>query len=342
MNSVSRTLTLLCVSLSVVIPLAAGAQPPAPFPGPHNPEMYAGTHPFALATATTSRLFGMGGFVTCIPDAGFGNPAFAGTLSDTTAVLRRSTTSFSSGLQLTGEQISVATPIRANKSGVQITGFRLSTDDGLPSLPPGNTVTLSEYALALHYGQRFGDHLVVGVGLSPVFHNQTANDYPTGANFFRLRSSSDRGFRLGGLYQLGPSSWLGAVYDRYDEDVTASGLYWTGWPPSYSYTSEEMVLGYSRKLNDTVLAAVEWQQLTTEGNGTRQGDSGFRFGIEATLDNNLTFRAGSNDGSLSLGLGLQSRRLSLNYAFVDNWNQDMVEASLGSSETHQLEAAYRF
>ncbi|MEI6503614.1 MAG: hypothetical protein WCP21_21615, partial [Armatimonadota bacterium] len=85
MKSVFRTLALLLVISSIVISLAASADPT---PGPHNPEMYAATHPFALATATTTRLFGMGGFVTCIPDAGFGNPAFAGTLTDTTAVLR--------------------------------------------------------------------------------------------------------------------------------------------------------------------------------------------------------------------------------------------------------------
>lgn len=338
MKSVSRTLTLFCVSLFIVMSLAASAQPPPPDPG-----MYAATHPFSLATATTSRLFGMGGFVTCIPDAGFGNPAFAGTLTDTTAVLRQSTTSFSTGLEFTSQQFSVATPLRENKSGLQITGFRLTTDDSLPAaFPPGNSTTLSEYALALHYGQRFGDRLVFGIGLSPVFHNEAANSFPTGDNLFRLESSSDRGFRLGGLYQLGPSSWLGAVYDRYDENVIASGPAYGSAALAFSYTSEELVLGYSRKLNDTVLAAVEWQQLSTEGNGTRQGDSGFRVGLEATLDNNVTFRAGSNDGSLTLGLGLQSHRLSLNYAFVDNWNQDMVEAALGSSETHQLEAAYRF
>jgi len=338
-KSVFRTLALLLVISSIVISLAASADPT---PGPHNPEMYAATHPFALATATTTRLFGMGGFVTCIPDAGFGNPAFAGTLTDTTAVLRQSTTSFSTGLRLTGEQVSFATPLRENKSGIQITGFRLSTDVALPSLPPGNGVSLSEYDLALHYGRRFGNHLVLGVGVSPVFHNGVANSFPAGGNLFGLRASSDQGFRLGGLYQLGPSSWLGAVYDRYNEDVTASGPYYLGWPSAYSYTSEEMLVGYSRKLNPNLLAAVEWQQLTTDGSGTRQGDSGFRLGIEATLDNNVTFRAGSNDRSVSLGLGLQSDRLSLNYAFVDNWNKDMVEASLGSSSTHQFEAAYHF
>ena len=339
MKSVSSTLSLLCVSLSVVMSLSASAQKAPPPPT----GMYAATHPFAIATATTSRLFGMGGFATCIPDAGFGNPAFAGTLTDTTAVLRQSTTSFSTGLQLTGQQVSVATPIRVNKSGLQVTGFRLSTDDTLPAaVPPGNTSTFSEYELAFHYGQRFGDRLVLGVGLSPVFHSAIVNSFPTGDNLFRLRSSSDQGFRVGGLYNLGPSSWLGAVYDRYDEDVIASGPAYGGGSLPFSYTSDEMVIGLSRKLNPNLLAAVEWQQLTTEGNGTRQGDSGFRVGIEATLDNNVTFRAGSNDGSLSLGLGLQSDRLSLNYAFIDNWNKDLVEASLGSSSTHQFEAAYHF
>jgi hypothetical protein len=327
------SLMLVLVIVSVFACGFAAAQAPPPLP----PEVYAANHPFALATATTTRLFGMGGFVTCIPDAGFGNPAFAGSLTDTTAVLRTSTTTFDSGLKLTGEQASVAIPLKDNKRGIQITGFRLRTDNRLPLAggPPPMSLGFSEYDMAFHYGQRLSQKWLVGVGVSPVFHTSVNLTIVGGPTVLSYTSSSDRGCRVGTVYDLSSKARLGAVYDRYDEDVTTPG-------GTLGFTSEELVAGLAYQVHPCLLMAAEWQQLTTEGTGTRNGDSGWRVGLEAMLDNNVTIRGGSNDGSLSLGLGLRGDRWNLNYAFIDDWNKDLTPALFGGSSTHQLEANYRF
>ena len=330
MARIRRSLVLLFVlSLTIwAVPVFAQVQ------------IYALSHPFALATATTTRLFGMGGFVTCVKDVGFGNPAFAGTLTESSAVARESVTTFDRGLKLTGEQASVAVPLKNNKRGLQITGFRLSTDNR--QIVPPSSLGLSEYDLALHYGQRLGSRLVLGVGLSPVFHNAVNLGVAGGPTVLGLSAEASGGARLGALYDLGNDSWIGAVYDRYSEDVTATGIAVGGGPQTFDCTSEEMAAGFSHRLNPCLLAAVEWQQLTTKGSGIRNGDSGWRVGLEATCDNNVTLRLGSNDGAFSLGVGLTDKRWNFNYAYVKDWNNDLVEPLFGGSTTHQLEATYRF
>ncbi len=135
---------------------------------------YATPHLFALPTATTTRLFGMGGFVTCIKDVGFGNPAFAGTLEAGQGLARYSLTDFSGGLKMKGAQASYAQPLRPGQSGWQVTYFNLDSDPGMVSAGGGNAqATYEEQDLAVHYGRRIGDHWVLGLGFSPLFDTKT-------------------------------------------------------------------------------------------------------------------------------------------------------------------------
>lgn len=299
------------------------------------PEMYAVPHLFALPTATTTRLFGMGGFVTCIKDAGFANPAFAGTLESADAVARVSLTNFDSGLDLQAFQVSGAIPLSANRRGLQITYFRLDSNPGL--IPGPVQLSISEDDLAVHYGHRLSNRWVFGVGMSPVFKTSTDLRHPTTGDLLgHLASNSDFGFRLGGLYQVAPESWLGFIYDDYDEDVTATGPAF-GAGLTSSFNSREIAVGFSGRINESVLGAVEWQQLTTKGAGVRLGDAGVRVGFEAQLGQDWALRAGSNDGALSGGLGFATPGWSLEYAYMSNWNEDSVGAVLGDSDTHQLE-----
>jgi hypothetical protein len=324
------------VVLSVVLAALAVAGP-----GLAQTESYAVTHPFALATATTTRLFGMGGFITCIEDEGFGNPAFAGTLRNYSAVGRYSVTDYDHGLKLKGEQVSVAIPLKKNAEGLQVTGFRLTSDAGLLAGPPPSNFSCSEYDVSIHYGRRLSDAWVVGIAMSPVFHNSTSlTAVGTGVPLLQLRSEADEGCRLGVLYEFGDRGQAGAVYDKYHEDVTATGLAIGGGPLYHRYTSEEMVAGVSWRFNDRILGALEWQQLTTEGAGIKIGDSGVRVGIEAMVSDNCAVRLGSNDGSLSAGIGFAGNNWTLQYAYIDDWNDDTVGATLGDSSTHQLEATY--
>src|SRR4030042_1644216 len=94
-------------------------------------DMYAVSPPCALPTATTTRLFGMGGLASCIPDVGFANPAFAGALTRDSVVLRNSVTSFEGDLSLSSQQGSFAMPLANNRQGLQVSVFRLESNDAL-------------------------------------------------------------------------------------------------------------------------------------------------------------------------------------------------------------------
>lgn len=303
-------------------------------------EAYAVTHPFALATATTTRLFGMGGISSCIPDRGFANPAFAGQLTGPSAVAREATTSFDWGLRLSGLQGSVAQPLNDNVDGVQITGFQLSSNDAVvPGVPP-LMYSMAETDVSVHYGRRLAGPWLVGIAVSPVFHNALNIDTPLGP-LLRTRSKADWGFRVGGVYEIGARGWIGATYDRYDENVVATGALVGGGPVSATFHSQEMIAGAAYRLDGHWLAAVEWQELSSRGAGVRVVESGLRGGLEGRFKD-LSVRVGSNQGASSLGLGWAWRGFVLNYAYIKNWNHRIFGPGMGSSNTHSLEVTCAF
>ncbi len=324
-----RVSVLFLATLAVVV-AASPALPQAEFVA-----SYAGPHLFALPNSTTTRLFGMGGFVTCVKDAGFGNPAYAGTLAAPQGVARISRTEFDSGLRLDGAQASFAWPLRPNESGLQVTYFDLDSNQGtILTLVGPLQASLEEQDLAVHYGHRLTENWVVGLGLSPLFKTETNYFDPGTMASEWLKSDADFGFRLGGLYQTDEAGWAGFVYDRYDEDVSWAGTMLAAG--TATFRSEEMAIGVSQQVADNVLAAIEWQQLTTEGLGVRVGDSGFRLGAEVVLSESWAVRGGWNDSALSFGGGWTGDDWSVQYAFINNWNADSVGAAVGDSHTTQF------
>jgi hypothetical protein len=324
--------TLVCLGL---LPLASAPALP-------QLDAYAVPHRFALPTAVTTRTLGMGGFVTCVPDAFFSNPAFAGTLTSPGAMGRATFTNFDSGLDLRGEQVAVTWPLTSDRQGLQLTGYRLRTRNAGPMLTPAGPVltSLREDDLAVHYGRRLDRRWVAGVGLSPVLRTETDLRHPlTGDLLAHLESKAKSGARLGGIYQFSSEGCAGLVFDYYREDVTGSGLAF-GAGASAKFISRELLVGVSRRLADKVIGAVEWQQITGSGAGTRQGDSGWRAGIEVQPNPTWALRLGDNDGAFSGGVGWQTGAWSLQYAYVQNLNSDFVEARLGDSNTHSLEARF--
>ncbi len=326
---------VLVVALGIVVTAGPSFSQAPPFVG-----LYAAPHLFALPSATTTRLFGMGGFVTCIKDAGFANPAYAGTLAGWQSVDRVSYTNFSGGLDLRGMQVSFALPLRTDESGLQVTYFDLDSGRGAISLAGAPFLaTLEEKDLAIHYGHRLSDKWVVGLGLGPKMDTESNlySTVPAVALFAHLESDADVGFRLGSLYQMDEAGWAGFVYDCYNEDVKWS---WTFPPPggtgAGTFKSEEIAVGVSRQVSDKVLAAIEWQQVTTEGMGLRDGESGIRLGAEVAASESWALRAGWNDGALSLGAGWTGDKWSFEYAYVRDWNDDALGSVLAGSDTHQL------
>ncbi|HEY3396624.1 MAG TPA: hypothetical protein VGM19_03095 [Armatimonadota bacterium] len=306
-------------------------------------ETYATPHLFALPTATTTRLFGMGGFVSCIKDQGFGQPAFAGMLTENSSVGRASITEFAGGLRLNGYQGSLAVPLKSDRQGLQITSFTLTSKAGLMNTPLGPvSARLAEEDLSLQYGYRVSPQWVFGIGVSPKLHTDTDLSNPlNGMPLAHYHSTAKLGARLGGTYQFSNEGCAGFIFDNYTEDVRGSGLA-IGPPVSDTFTSREIVIGVSQRLSRNVLGAVEWQQLSSKGAGVTVGDSGLRVGVEVQPAPAWAFRLGSNLGAASTGLGYQDDAWSCNYTYVRNWNDDSVGPLFGHSNTNQLELQYHW
>jgi hypothetical protein len=285
----------------------------------------------------------MGGFVSCIKDAGFANPAFAGTLTHYATTGRVTTTDFSQGLDLQSDQLSVAIPLQRGTQGLQFTAVSLRTTSaglvaGVPSAVRGRT---EEDDAAVDYGHSFGKHWAAGVGLSPLLH--TASDFSnpaTGTLLEHLQSKATLGCRLGGIYNFDAGGCAGLVYDNYREDATGTGPAFGGASPSGDFTSQEAAVGISHRFGHQVLGAVEWQQLSTKGAGTTLTHAGWRVGAEVQPAPDWAVRVGDNAGAFSTGLGLQRRAWSFEYAYVKDWNHQAVEAILGDSSTNSLEVRY--
>lgn len=306
-------------------------------------EAYAVTHPFTLPGSTTTRLQAMGGMVTCIPDDGWANPAFAGLASEWTSVLRQSTTSFDGGFSLRVRQISAGGPLFGH-GGMQVTGLECDSDAGPAVALPGSPGwDVNEWAAGIHYGHRVSERLALGVGVSPVFHNNvTVSAMAPVPPLLQTRGSSSSGFRAGATYALSPRARLGGIYDAYDEDVDATGGMVPGGAVSFSSKSQALMFGLSYQLRDDLLGAAEWFHMWTDIGPSRYGDAGWRAGLEQLLDDGLSLRVGSNDGSWSAGVGYVTGDWSVRYAYLQDWNEDFIGPIWGDSETHQFEVTYHW
>ncbi len=323
----------VCIVLVVLATLAA-----APV-WSQGAETYAVAHLYALPAATTARLFGMGGIVSCVQDVGFANPAFAGALDGPAAGLRYSVTDFDAGLKLTVESGWVTMPLAEGGQGIQLVGCHLSSDMGPVNTPSGALGgTISENNLAVHYGRRVGERWLFGLGLSPVSHTTTNLYNPLdGSLIAHLDSKADSGCRFGALYEYEPGSFAGLVYDRYTEDVNMTSVLLPA-PMAVEFTSSCLFLGVSGQLNERTVGAIEWGEMRSKSGSMKTSTSGLRAGIEYAPTDELATRIGVNDGSPALGLGYCAKGWCANYAYLHDWNEDAVGAVLGGSDTHQIEA----
>lgn len=306
-------------------------------------EMYAAPHLYATCTTSTTRLLGMGGILSCIQDRGFSNPAFGGDIEHSYVAGQVSLTEFTGGLELRGLQFTAGTAIEPNTQGIQLTAFELDSHaGGLQSTSGPLRATIDEDDVAIQYGRRIDEHWLLGLGASPIFRTSTNLYHPTtGAQLGHIDSDSDFGFRFGAVHQFDARTTAGAIYDRYDDDVVAQGLMFGGMQAA-TFNCYTMTLGACHQFADRVLAGAEWREVVVKGAGVRTGDAGFRVGLEVTTPRAWAFRLGSNDGALSAGVGFARGRWSIDYAYADDWNDDLVGHFLGGSDTHELEVRYEW
>ncbi len=321
--------------LIITAALLAGALLPACAQGP---EAYGAPHLFSLPTATTARQFGMGGVSTSLEDIGFPNPAFAGMLSSPRAGLRVACTEFDGdGMSLTGTQAWYATPTGEGE-GMQFLGFRLDSDRGAITTPAGPLPgSIEETDLAVHYGRRLSDQWLLGIGFSPVLKAETRLFNPVDGSVLSFAESEAQiGGRLGALWPQVCGSFIGLVFDWYTEDVRFQAPPMLA-PAKFDFTSTEWALGASKRITDKVTAAIEWMELKSEDSAYSSKSEGLHLGVEVEAAPGIAVRAGSNDGSLSLGAGFRRDEWVANYAFTSDWNDDAVGSAFGGSQTHQVE-----
>lgn len=306
--------------------------------GAQGPESYAVPHLFGLPTATTARGFGMGGVSSCLPDIGFPNPAFAGMLSSARGGLRLSLTDFDGGMSLTGTQAWYAFPVGADQ-GMQVLGLWLDSDRGGVMTPLGPVPgEIEERDAAVHYGRRMSSTWLLGVGVAPLLETEVNLYSPVdGSVLMHTDSEAQLGARLGALYQFAPEGFAGLVFDWYTEDVNFVGPTAPGGA-RFDFTSTEWALGASARLDERVVAAVEWLDLESKDGALRSHVDGLHLGVEYAATPQIQVRLGSNDGQLSLGAGGRLEGWAFNYAFIKDWNDDAVGASFGGSDTHMFEA----
>jgi len=328
------------LSLVLILLLAAVAVPVLA----QSLEQFSLPHVFALPTVTTTRDTGMGGFVSCLKDIGFPNPAFAATLTGPQALLRYSNTDFEMGPTLKAFQASAAWPGTPGVDGYQITYFNLDSDPALTRLGP--LMDMHEQDLAVHYARQVGPGWSLGIGVSPTFKTSTSFTHPVfDTTYLSLDSTPRYGFRLGSVYQLPQDGWIGAIFGYYAEEVNASGVVLPVQVVdmgSANFYSTEYAVGASQMVAEDLRAAVEYFDSTTRGNDGRQSINGWRYGLEWTPEAGWAVRAGINDKAFSAGAGVELGDWSLQYAFVDGWNKDTVAPLFGDSTTHQVELRYHW
>jgi hypothetical protein len=286
-------------------------------------------------------VFGMGGPLSCVQDVGFSNPAFAATLDAAHVRVLYSATTFDTNLRLKGTQLSVNTPLGEGDQGVQVAAFELDHDRGGLNTPLGGLEGgMGESDLSVMYGRRLSEQWLAGIGLSPVLHTSTNLYHPlSGALVVHQDSSVNYGARLGALYQFEPEGFASVLVDWYKEDVNVSA---TPASPAFSgeFTSTTVALGVSGRLGERTLGALEWAQLKSESGSLECSTSGLRAGIEGRTSEDLDFRIGVNDGALSFGFGYHPDGWTLDYGFARDLHEDVVGATLGGSDTHQLELTW--
>ncbi len=299
---------------------------------------YALSHPFGLSTATTCRQFGMGAPISCVWDRGSGNPAFAATQTDDSVGLRWSDTSFDSGLSVDSYHLWAMTPLRPNETGLAFTLFRLHSTGGVVA---GNAVDISEDDLAIHYGRRIAKRWTAGIGLSPWSVVTFTATLPNGATAMNLTERPKIGARTGLTYETAPGDYVGVVYDYMLEDVSGSGLAFL--PAGHAeqvFHTDLLALGASRHITPEWLVAAEWQNATSYAGNNGAGMHGWHLGTEYRWPQGWALRAGLNDGQMTLGAGYQNDHWEAEYAYANNWNNDVVGAVLGTSSTNQLQLLY--
>jgi hypothetical protein len=299
------------------------------------PEMYGLVGRFGMGSPIPSRVLAMGGQVSCVNDVQFANPAFAAVQTGSDVGGRWSFTNFQNGPDATCAMGHAMIPLKRDRQGLQITFLDLDTSNGDMTLPIVGPVTTKFYqkAVVLDFGQRLDEHWTAG--LSVLGQERIGLDIVSagGPLLLELKDKAAYGFRGGVSYELAPGDYAGGLLSYSRDEVTTTGL---AALPGANFDSWQLALGASRHVTPELLLAAEWQHGVSETTGFKSTADTFHFGAEYRPVPELGVRAGLSDGNLSAGLGYTLGKWRVDYAYINNWNDDDVKALFGGSETHAV------
>lgn len=279
--------------------------------------------------------------MSCVDDVKFTNPAFAAIQQGFDAGMRLNTTSFDNGPRLTSLQAHYGQSLHPNQTGFQVSVLTLDSSSGTMMFPEMGpvAVAMSEDALVVDYGRRFGEQLVGGLSVLGYQRSKFGIAPPVGPTLLHLSAKTDYGFRGGVAYEYNPGDWLGLIYCYSQNTVKADGVM-LGGPSRTVFHSDYLAIGASRHVRPDTLATLEYQRGTTRGGPTRSSTNSWHLGAEHALAGQWALRAGLSDGSPTFGLGHATDRWRFDYAFINNWNDDAARPLFGGSSTHSLHATY--
>lgn len=122
------------------------------------------------------------------------------------------------------------------------------------------------------------------------------------------RTSSSDGYALdvGIMHRVDPQTTVGAVIREATSSVKNSSA------SSNDRYDNNILIGFSRKMNDKTLLALQF--------GNLGKDTTIHLGVESRLQENLVVRAGYDDEIWTAGIGLMQDRWELNYAYINDNN----------------------
>jgi hypothetical protein len=325
-----------CCAAAAVLCLAAHAQG-------LGPNMFGIPPNFGMSAPVTARGFAMGGPISCVDDAQFGNPAFAPFHTVPDAGLRLITTGFEHGPRLTSVQANYVHPLPESQAGLQVTALSLSSSSENVTLPGLGPVTarLSERAFLVDYGRRVADGLTAGLAVLGAESVGLRFTSAAGPNLIDLSAHADYGFRGGVAYEWAPGSFLGFIYDFSQETVFTSGMAATVQGRTV-FRSTQMALGVSHHFSDNLLAACEFEHGRTKTGDTGSSRDVWHLGAEYLPAPGWAVRAGLSDTAPCFGAGYDAGAWRVDYAFARNWNHDAAGQLFGGSDSHALQGVYRW
>jgi len=314
------------------------------------PEMYGMVGRFGMGAPVPTRVLAMGGFISCVNDHQFANPAFAAVQDHASAGVRLTRTDFDAGPAVDSLLAHYTLPLKPNYSGLQLSFMSVSTFDKeamLPGLGPV-AVDMSATALVVDYGRRINGRLTAGLsilGFEDVGLTLTSGFGPLLGG---VDDTADWGFRGGMAYEWAPGDFVGVLYSFSRDSVGFSSMMTQpgaalGPAPvvqDFSFDSSQLALGVSRHLAPNLLLAGEYQHGKTERDGSTRVADTWNFGAEYAVAPGWALRAGANDFDFCCGVGWNGSHWRVDYACLNGWNASDVAQLLGGSVTHSLEVLY--